>query len=219
VTAYCHCQATDEQFDARFAQRDLKRFQRRGPDASTRQLLAAIGGIPLPPQPSLLDVGGGIGAIHHVLLERGFARAMQVDASAAYLAVAAPEAERRDHAGRVDFLHADFPEVASSLPLAEVVTLDRVVCCYPDCARLLGAAADRAKWLVAFSYPRPRWIVRLIVAAFNFTNRLRGRAFRAYVHPPATMAAALERAGLHRRWAGGTWFWAVEAFERTTPSH
>ncbi|HEV8340457.1 MAG TPA: methyltransferase domain-containing protein [bacterium] len=211
----CRCQATDEQFDARFAQHDLKRFQSRGPDASTRQLLAAIGEIPLPPEPVLLDVGGGVGAIHHVLLERGFARAVHVDASAAYLAVAEAEAGRRGHAGRVDFLHADFPEVAQSLPLADLVTLDRVVCCDPDFTRLLGAAADRARRLVAFSYPRPRFIVRLVMAAFNFTNRLRGRTFRAYVHPPAAMTAALERAGTHRRREGGTWFWAVEVFERT----
>ena len=99
--------------------------------------------------------------------------------------------------------------------MADVVTLDRGVCCDPDYARLLGAAADRARRLVAFSYPRPRWSVRLFVAALNFVNRLRGRTFRAYVHPPAAMIGVLERAGLRRRWAGGTWIWAVELFERT----
>lgn len=212
---YCHCQASDEQFNVRMARRDLRRFERRGPDATTRQMLAAVREFPLPPQPVLLDVGGGIGAIHHILLEHGFAHAVQVDASAAYLAIAAAEAERRGHAGRVDFRRADFPEVAASVPMADAVTLDRVVCCDPDCARLLGAAADRARRLVAFSYPRPRWIVRLIVTALNFVNRVRGRTFRAYVHPPSAMTGVLERAGLRRRWAGGTWIWAVELFERT----
>ena len=211
---YCHCQASDEQFNARIARRDLRRFDRRGPDATTRQMLAAVREFPLPPQPVLLDIGGGIGAIHHILLEHGFAHAVQVDASAAYLAVAAAEAERRGHAGRVDFRLADFPAVAASLPVADAVTLDRVVCCDPDYARLLGAAAGRAKRLVAFSYPRPRRTVRLIVAALNFLNRLRGRTFRAYMHPPAAMTGVLERAGLRRRWAGGNWIWAVELFER-----
>lgn len=212
---YCHCQASDQQFDVRIARRDLRRFERRGPDATTRQMLAAVQEIPLPPQPVLLDVGGGIGAIHHILLEHGFAHAVQVDASAAYLAIAAAEAERRGHAGHVDFRRADFPAVAASVPMADVVTLDRVVCCDPDYVRLLGAAADRARRLVAFSYPRPRRSVRLFVAALNFVNRLRGRTFRAYVHPPAAMIGVLERAGLRRRWAGGTWIWAVELFERT----
>ncbi len=213
---YCHCQASDQQFDARIARRDLRRFERRGPDATTRQMLAAVQEVHLSPQPVLLDVGGGIGAIHHILLEHGFAHAVQVDTSTAYLEAAAAEAERRGHAGRVDFRRADFPDVAESIPMADVVTLDRVVCCDPDYASLLGAAADRAKRLVAFSYPRPLWVVRLIVAALNLANRLRGRSFRAHLHPPAAMAGVLERAGLCRRWAGGTWIWAVEIFDRTT---
>src|SRR6185503_18261290 len=92
TVTYCHCQATDEQFDARAARRDLRRFERRGPDASTRELIAAIRELPLPPQSVLLDVGGGIGAIHHALLDHGFARAVQVDASSSYLSIAAAEA-------------------------------------------------------------------------------------------------------------------------------
>lgn len=211
---YCHCQATGQQFSARAARRDLRRLERRGPDASTRLLLAAIQAYALPPQPALLDVGGGIGVIHHFLLERGFSRAVQVDASKAYLAIAAAEAERRGHTGRVGFLHADFPAAVASIPMADVVTLDRVVCCDPNYVRLLGAAADRARRLVAFSYPRPRWTIHAFVAAGNVMNRLLGRRFRAYVHPPAAMSAVLERAGLKRQWVGGNWIWAVELFER-----
>ena len=211
---YCHCQATDQEFDQRTARRDLRRFGRRGPDATTRQILAAVREFPLPSQPVLLDVGGGIGAIHHDLLEHGFARAIHVDASSAYLAAAEAETRRRGHAERVEFRRADFPEVASSLPMADVVTLDRVVCCDPDFARILGAGAGRARILVAFSFPRPRWIIRLLIAAFNFSNRLRGRAFQAHIHSPAKMAGVLERAGLSHRRSGGTWFWAVEIFAR-----
>jgi len=211
---YCHCQATDRQFNARAARRDLRRFERRGPDASTRLLLSAVQAYPLPPQPALLDVGGGIGVIHHVLLESGFSHAVQVDASKAYLAMAAAEAERRGHAGRVDFLHADFPDAVAGIPMADVVTLDRVVCCDPDYVRLLGAAADRARRLVAFSYPRSRWIVHAFVAVVNATNRLLGRTFRAYVHPAPAMFAVLEGAGLKRQCVGGSWIWGVELFER-----
>lgn len=211
---YCHCQATDEEFDQRTARRDLRRFERRGPDATTRRILAAVREFPLPYEPILLDVGGGIGAIHHDLLEHGFARAIHVDASSAYLAVAEAETQRRGHGGRVEFRRADFPAVASSLPMADVVTLDRVVCCDPDCARLLGAAAGRARRLVAFSFPRPRRVVRLVIAVFNLSNRLRGRAFQARIHPPAKMAGVLEGAGLRRWRSAGNWFWAVEFFER-----
>ena len=214
----CHCQGADQQFDARIARRDLRRFRRRGPDPSTRQLIAAVRTLPLPPEPALLDVGGGIGALHHTLLDGRFARAVHIDGSEAYLATAAEEAARRGHSGRVEFRQGDFAAAGSGLPPADVVTLDRVVCCDPDFTRLLTAAADHARCAVAFSYPRPRWLVPAMVAAANAARRMVGRAFRAYVHPPAAMHAVLEHAGFRRRWTGGTWVWAVELFQRQPPT-
>ena len=208
------CSATGQQFDAAVAKRDLRRWRRRGPDASTKHLIKAVRAGHLPPQPTLVDVGGGVGAIHHTLLDQGFAHATHVDASAAYLGAAAEEAERRGHTARVQFQHGDFSVIAATVPSADVVTLDRVVCCYPDYAGLLRAAADHTRRFLAFSYPRRHWFSRLVVAGTNAVSRLRGRAFRAYVHSPAAMAAVLEGAGLRRSWSGGTWIWAVELFER-----
>jgi magnesium-protoporphyrin O-methyltransferase len=177
-------------------------------------MLAAVLAYPLPAKPELLDVGGGVGVLHHALLDHGFVHAFHIDGSAAYLATAAAETARRGHAGRVEFRQGDFPALAPDLPAADVVTLDRVVCCDPDFTRLLTAAAQHARCAVAFSYPRPRWLIRAMVATAKAARRLVGRAFRAYVHPPAAMRAVLERAGFRRRWMGGTWVWAVDLFER-----
>lgn len=210
----CHCCATDREFDRGRARHDLRRLRRRGPDAGTRQLLTAIRAAKLPPDPTLLDIGGGVGTIHHALLDRGFRRATHVDASTAYLEVAAAEARRLGHADRVVFQHGDFREVEQATPRADVVTLDRVVCCDADYRSLLAAAADHADHLLGFTFPRARWYTRAFVAAANAWRRIRGAAFRAYVHPPAAMTAVLEEHGLRRRWAGGTWVWAVEVFER-----
>lgn len=212
---FCHCQAVDQTFNARVARRDLRRFLRHGPGPSTRHMLAALLTYPLPSEPELLDVGGGIGALHHALLDRGFARATHFDGSEAYLATAAAEAARRGHAGRVTFRQGDFVADAPSLPSADVVTLDRVVCCDPDFTSLLTAAAQHARYAVVFSYPRRRWVTRAVIATGNAARRLVGRAFRAYVHSPAAMHVVLERAGFRRRWTGGSWVWAVELFERT----
>ncbi len=211
----CHCCATAAHFDTAEARRDLRRFQRRGPDASTRQLLTAVQARSLPPDPTLLDIGGGIGAIHHLLLKRGFGRATHVDASDSYLAVAAEEAKRLGHGDRVQFHFGEFPAEGSALPAADVVTLDRVVCCDPDYAGLLRAAADHARRVLAFSYPRARWYLRLTAVIKNAIRRLSGSEFRFFVHSPDRMKAVLEKAGLRRVWEGGTWIWAVDLFERT----
>ncbi|MGZ8690915.1 MAG: class I SAM-dependent methyltransferase, partial [Aeromicrobium sp.] len=44
---------------------------------------------------TVLDIGGGVGAVHHELLHSGAATAVDVDASRAYIAVAREEAERQ----------------------------------------------------------------------------------------------------------------------------
>src|SRR3970040_1054735 len=99
----CQSCIPSKQFDKRVAERELRRYRRRGPDAATQVLIEALQARKLPPTPTLRDVGGGVGTIHHVLLERGFSHATHFDASDAYLAVAAAEAERLGHNSRVGF--------------------------------------------------------------------------------------------------------------------
>jgi hypothetical protein len=210
----CHCCTTGKKFDGRTARHDLRRFRRYGPYQATARLLAAAQQAALPDQASLLDIGGGIGAIHHVLLDRGFSRATHVDASQAYLDAAADEAARLGHADRVTFVYGDFSTLGAGLAPADLVTLDRVVCCDPDYVGLLGAAADHARRLLAFTYPRARWAVRLAIAASNRWRSLVGDPFRVYLHSPAAMRGLLEQRGFRRSWTGGTWLWAAELFER-----
>jgi hypothetical protein len=71
----CHCCATGRNFDQ-------------------RTLLAAAEQAALAEQATRLGIGGGIGAIHHPPLNRGFSRATQLDASPACLDAAADEAAR-----------------------------------------------------------------------------------------------------------------------------
>jgi len=211
----CNCCSVGGVFDDGIARKDLRQYRRRGPDAATRRLLAALDATPHPPQATLIDIGGGIGVIHHHLLDHGYERAAHVDASEAYLAVARSEAEQRGHGGRVTFHCGDFREVAPGLPPADLVTLHRVVCCDPDYAGLLGAAADHARTALAFTHPKDRWYIRAGFALFNAGRALFRLRFRIHVHSPAAMAAVLERHGLRRRAGDGTWLWAVEIYERS----
>src|SRR2546426_9307242 len=57
-TRYCAAEAL---FNSKMAKRDLRCYRRRGPDATTRLMLAEIRRLPLEGQ-HLLDVGGGIGS-------------------------------------------------------------------------------------------------------------------------------------------------------------
>jgi len=104
--------------------------------------------------------------------------------------------------------------IAGTLPDADVVTLDRVVCCYPDAKALLGVAAARTRQVLAFTYPRDRWYVRTMFALGNFWLRLTGKKFRAFVHAPDGMRAVLEAAGLVRATRRETLVWTLDLYRR-----
>lgn len=207
------CQITDDQFDSEIAQADLKDYRAHGPARHTQLILEAVRSLHLE-NASLLDVGGGVGALHHELLADGFAHATHVDASSSYLAAAREESTRRGNAGRVEFIHADFTDVAETLPRADVVTLDRVVCCYPDFHGLLKAASAHSARALALSYPRPGPHTRLIVWFVNLFERWGARPFRVFVHPVNEMDLLLQSEGLTRTSLRRLFVWEVALYVR-----
>jgi hypothetical protein len=209
----CCTRCYDEQFDDAQARRDLKRFRKHGPAAATRKLLDALRSFGLD-RATLLDIGGGIGAVHHELLDAGVASAVHADASTAYIAAAKEEASRRGHASRVTFVHGDFVALAPTIAPATVVTLDRVICCYADMEALVAASASHAQRLYGAVYPRERWYIRLVLGGVNAFSWMRRSAFRVYSHSPAAIDAALARRGLTRRAYVDTLVWRVAVYER-----
>jgi hypothetical protein len=137
-----------------------------------------------------------------------------VEASPAYLEAARGEVAPRYASRPTQFLLGDFALIAGNLPDADVVTLDRVVCCYPDAEAMLQGAAGRARQLVAFTYPRDRWHVRCLIALQNLLRWLRGSGFRAFVHSPERMGAVLQNAGLVRAARKETFVWVFDLYQR-----
>lgn len=208
------CEITDKTFGEDSAKADLRSYRKRGPAEQTKLILQAIRSLNLR-NAELLDIGGGIGVIHHELIEDVAQEATHVDASSAYLKEAKQEAARRGHSERVKFIHADFTDVASDLPPADIVTLDRVVCCYPDFRRLLRAAADHSRAALAFTYPRETWYMRLGLRVINFFQGLRKDPFRVFVHPVTEMDALLKREGFERISLRRLFVWEMALYKRT----
>lgn len=188
------CGAIDRHFDARRVASEMATYRRRGPTGTARLILGTVR--PFGPIGNLLDIGAGIGVLHHELLDAGVENAVHVEASRAYMEAARAEACRRGHGDRVRFLHADFVELAESSGTADLVTLDRVVCCYAHLDPLLRAAAAKARRYCAVSYPHDRWYVRAHTRWQNFRRRRAGNPFRTYVHSPARIRTLLEGGGL-----------------------
>jgi magnesium-protoporphyrin O-methyltransferase len=167
-------------YNEKRASSQLRSYRKKGPIPSTRTLIEnlIVEGVE---GATLLDIGGGIGAIQHELLDAGASHATSVDASAAYIAAAREEGHRRGHDGRVTYLHGDFVDLANSVPPAQIVTLDRVINVYPDWERLAGLAAARAQWLLGLVYPRDARLVGVVVGAMNVVLRLKRTPVRASI--------------------------------------
>ena len=215
--ACAQCEGIELQFGQAAARKKLRQFRRRGPDRTTRLLVAALR-TALDDMDAraavLLDIGAGVGAIHHELLDGQVERAIHLDGSTAHLAAAREEAERRGHGPRVEFVHGDFVDLASTIPAADVVTLDRVICCYHDMERLVGLSAQKAGRLFGAVYPRDvRWM-RIALGVINLVQRLKRSGFRVFLHSPTAIDGVLRIAGLERHAVQRTPGWEVVIYER-----
>jgi magnesium-protoporphyrin O-methyltransferase len=209
----CQCQGHDSQFGARHAEKDLKRYRKSGPDATTRLLLDALMTQGLQ-DATLLDVGAGIGVVHHELLSAGARSAIHVDATNANIDVAEQEATRQGHREQVSFLCGDFVDLAPEIPATDIVTLDRVICCYSNMEQLVDASAAKARRLYGAVYPRERWLSKVWIALANLARRMLGNPFQTYIHPISAIDRTLERNGLQRRWVRDTFSWRVAVYSR-----
>lgn len=211
----CDPRGCDGFFTQRMARRAAKRYRERGLDKPALRLLTFLEreGVN---EATILEVGGGVGEVQIELLKLGAAGTVNLEISAAYEHEAAQllrEAGAEDRAQRrIHDIAAD-PEAVAP---ADVVVLNRVVCCYPDYERLLGAAADHAEGLLVFSYPRRNAISRLLIGLQNLSFRLRGKEFRVFVHSPSAMFRVLEERGLRLVYAHEPVVWQIAGFARQT---
>jgi 2-polyprenyl-3-methyl-5-hydroxy-6-metoxy-1,4-benzoquinol methylase len=199
-------------FNERFARRRAARYRRRGLDRTARRMVDL-----LPPEAvdggTVLEIGGGVGEIQLELLRRGAVRATNLELSAAYDAEAQRLLAETGLAGRVERRLVDIATSDGAVEPADVVVLHRVVCCYPDQARLLAAAAGHARRAVVLSFPPRNALSRLVIGTQNAFFRAIGSSFRVFAHPPREMLAVLDAHGLRpspvRR--SGLWRVAVAA--------
>jgi magnesium-protoporphyrin O-methyltransferase len=205
--------AVERQFSRKKAAKDLARYLAKGPESTTRLFLAAL------PQAGplhgrLLDVGSGIGALTFELLERGLTSSVGVDLSSAHVETASKEASRRSQSDSTRFVQGDFVDMASQLPTADIVALDRVVCCCPEFERLFDESLRHAIRYFAFSYPRDLWYVRTWVGLENLVRRITRNTFRSFVHPVSAMENVIHRSGFTRLSQTCTRTWCAGVYAR-----
>jgi magnesium-protoporphyrin O-methyltransferase len=200
-------------FDKKEAGRRLRRYRRRGLDRTATRILAYLRRRDLEGR-SVLEVGGGIGDLQIELLKSGAASAVNVELSPEYEETARELSDAEGMTGRIDRRLGDFVERQQELESADVVVLNRVICCYPWMERMMGASIEKTRWILAIAVPRDRLVSRMMVKIGSGVLRLAGHDFESHVHPVGEMQVMASRAGLTRVFEAKGLVWQGLVFER-----
>lgn len=192
MSCCCTPSGYDELFGAKQAQKDARRYRKKGLHAPARWIVDSVRSRGIEGA-TVLEPGGGVGAIQLELLKAGAEHATVVELSPGYDEEAAALAREAELEERIERRLGDF--AADGVGDADVVVLHRVVCCYPDYERLLGAAADHARRVLVFTHPPRNVVARGAFGLMNLVMRIRGKEFRAFAHPPEALVATVRAHG------------------------
>ena len=208
----CVPRGYDKLFGERTAKRDLKRYRRRGLDGTGEALIEflrerGVQGM------TILEIGGGVGALEAELLKSGAERAVNVELSPSYEPYARELWREAGVDERAAYRIGDVTQ--NDVPAADTVLMHKVICCYPDADALVGAAAERTGRYLVMSFPRERRLARIGFGSINALARLLRWEYRSFIHPAATITRAAERQGLRLVHCQRGFIWQMAAFERS----
>ena len=200
-------------FSEKNAAGEAKRYRRKGLDGTSKRIFDFIRERGVEGK-TLLEVGGGIGAIEIELLKAGMARAINVELTPTYEAAADELLVEAGLTDQVERMVMDFAQAGPEVKTADVVVMNRVICCYPDMPKLASAAVERTREVLVMSFPNRRWWTRLGLTVANLGFRVVRMQFRVFLHSPELIQAAVQLHGFRIRFNEQGLLWQVSAFER-----
>ena len=204
----CSCVGVNTLFNEKSVRKEYKRYLRKGGHKMTKKLVAALKKEDLTGK-SLIDIGGGLGAIHHQLLEAGVETAIDVDGSEAYIAKSKEEAKRLNHEDKVTHHFGDYVEQAESVGEADIVTLDKVICCYKDMRELVSKSSENAMRYYGVVYPVDKWWTRSFSSIANIFVKFRSKEFQSYIHSTQEVEEIIFSNGFKRHFYYNNFIWQV----------
>ena len=182
-------------FSERSAKTEAKRYRKRGLDGTSKSIVDFLNARGVSGD-TVLEVGGGIGGIQIELLKAGATRATSVELMPTYEDVAAGLLAEAGLSDRVERKVMDFAASEQNVETADVVVMNRVVCCYPDMPRLVHAASRHARKVLVMTYPTRNPLLILVVGVANVILSVFRREFHIFLHSPEAILATSGEDGL-----------------------
>lgn len=208
-----HCCGAESIFDKKTADKDAIRYQKKGPNKTTLSILNTITDKDIE-NATFLDIGGGIGVLQHEALKRGALKTTNVDASFSYQEKAKDLGKTNKTIEKMSFYHGDFIDHESVIDQHDIVTLERVVCCYPDVEELITSTTSKSKHIYALVYPLDNFLSRLLIKVTHIYFWLKKNPFRTYVHSEKMMHALIEEQGFELIKKDRKSFWRITVYRR-----
>ena len=208
-----HCCDTNKIFEKKKAEKELNLYIRKGPKGATKKFLKALSRITKRDK-TLLDIGGGIGIIQWEFLKEQARSTTDIDAAGGYLDVARTVAREFKYLEKTNFIQEDFNDVAADLDKYDFVTLDKVVCCYPDYEKILLNATAKSNGYVALSYPISNLFSKLLNGVGRLYFLIKKSEFKTYIHPSKKVEQLIVNQGFRLHYKGISFPWNVQVFER-----
>ena len=210
-----HCCGADQLFDLKGARKELKKYKKKGLGKSSRKLIEMMFNNQDLQDKSLLDIGGGIGKIQWAFLQNGGSKSVDVDASLGYLQVAEEYANANDFMEKASFFHGDFVDQSKEIEVADFVTLDKVICCYPDYKSLLKKSLEKCGNSIGVVYPLGGPISKAIIQFNKLYFLIKKNPFRTYIHSPEEIENFILDQGFTTCYKTIKFPWHVQVYKRT----
>ena len=208
-----HCCGADVFFDKKTAKKQYRQYIKNGPSRVTLKIIQQLPGQPIQGK-SLIDVGGGIGALQWWFLQMGGAQTTAIDASTSYLQEAEKHASSKAWDVKTHFILGDYIEVHTKADRPDFITLDKVICCYPDYKEIIELSCQKAKTHVALSYPIDGIISQIFIWFEVLFVKLKTSSFRPYVHSVISIREVFEQQGYTRISHTMAFPWHIETYQR-----
>ena len=140
-------------FNRKEAERNVRAYRRKGLDPMASSMVEYLISRDIEGA-DVLEVGGGVGAIQIDLLKAGVAKTINVELSTEYEEAAKKLVEEEGLGDAITRRLGDFVEDQHKLEPADIVVMNRVVCCYPWMEALMEAAVSKSNSYLALVFPR-----------------------------------------------------------------